>query len=79
MTCGKFDAYESGKLTAKEFAEHVRECTECSELAALDARLDKELIGLREEVPAPGLWDRIGTALAREKTLGLPARQRGTL
>jgi len=76
MMCGKFDAYESGRLDAKEFAEHVRECAECAELAALDARLDRELIQLREAVPALGLWDRIGTALATEKDRGIKEKER---
>lgn len=68
MTCRKFEAYEAGRLGAKELAEHVRGCGECAELAALDARLDTELAALREKVPAAGLWDRIETSLGREKS-----------
>jgi hypothetical protein len=67
MTCGKYEAHEAGRLSGKEFAEHVRTCAECAELAVLDARLDTELAALRETVPDSGLWDRIETALGREK------------
>jgi len=81
MTCGKFEATEAGKLTAKEFAEHARTCAECAELAALDARLDGVLTDLRKAAPSPGLWDRIETSLAEEKaSVGKePERRRAKL
>lgn len=76
MKCGEYQAYEAGRLTPQEIAEHARECADCAGLAALDARLDNELAALREARPAPGLWDRIETALGREKASGTaPARR----
>jgi len=66
MSCEKFDAYETGSMTSREFAEHARGCAACAALAALDGRLDKELIKMREPVQASGLWERIETALAEE-------------
>lgn len=68
MSCEKFDVYEAGKLTPEEFAKHARDCAKCAARAALDGRLDKELTKMREPVQASGLWERIETALAEEKT-----------
>jgi hypothetical protein len=82
MTCGKFGAYEAGRLTAKEFAEHALTCAECAELAALDARLDRALSELREAAPSSGLWGRIEAALSEpgasavEKSERRPAKFR---
>jgi hypothetical protein len=67
MTCGKFETLQAGKMTREEFARHARECKDCAEGTALDARLDAELAALRETVPAPGLWERIEAGLGREK------------
>jgi len=67
MTCGKFDARERPRMSPDEFAEHARACAECAAKAALDARLDAELVALRDAIPAPGLWDKIELTLGREK------------
>jgi hypothetical protein len=69
MKCRKFEAAESGRLTAAEFQEHARRCAECSAMAALDARLDAEARTLRESVApeSTGLWTRIEAALVTEK------------
>jgi hypothetical protein len=74
MSCEKFDAFEAGRMAPGEFAEHVRDCAACAALAALNARLDKELEGLREPISAPGLWERIERSLAREKARAGAAR-----
>ena len=67
MSCEKYEAYEAGKLTPEEFAEHAPRCPSCAEQAALDARLDKELTPMKGPVQAPGLWERIEAALVQEK------------
>ncbi len=67
MSCDKYDKYEEGALTAGEFARHVRDCAECRELAALDARLEGEIMTMRKPVGAEGLWERIEASLRREK------------
>jgi len=75
MRCEKFDAYETGSMTPGEFAEHARDCEACAALAALDGRLDKELIKMREPVRASGLWERIETALVEEKAFAAAPRE----
>jgi hypothetical protein len=67
MTCDKFEAYETGAMTAEEFARHIRDCSECREQAALDERLDREVALLRHPVDAGPLWDRIEKSLAEGK------------
>lgn len=67
MSCERFDRYLSGEETAEEFARHARDCAECREQAALDARLDREIATLKSPVVADGLWERIETSLVREK------------
>lgn len=69
MSCDKYDKYGDGAQTAEEFARHVRDCPECREQAALDARLDREIPALRNPVGAEGLRERIETSLAHEKEL----------
>ncbi len=72
MTCHRAEDYEAGKLTAEEFARHVKDCLDCREAVRLDDRLERELAVLRLPVPADGLWGRIEAALAVEK--GAPGR-----
>jgi len=67
MKCDKFDAHETGAMTAEEFARHARDCAECRTQAALDERLDRETALLRNPVEAGRLWDRIEKSLAEEK------------
>jgi|GEM_PF-524796 len=68
MKCRKFDAYETGRITAAEFESHIRGCADCAALAALESRLDEEIRALREPAAGrPELWGRIETALAAEK------------
>ena len=67
MTCKRLDARKASQWSAAELAEHVRECADCAASAALDERLNSELLKLREPIAAPGLWDRIESALAEEK------------
>ncbi len=69
MSCDKYDKYGDGAQTAEEFARHVRDCLECREQAALDARLDREIPALRKPVGAEGLWQRIETSLRHEKEI----------
>jgi len=72
MSCDKFDRHGEGAMTAEEFARHVRDCPECREQAALDARLDREIAALRKPVGAEGLWERIETSLGHEKEITAP-------
>ena len=68
MRCEKFDAHETGTMTAEEFARHVRNCSECRAQAALDERLDREAATLlRHPVDTEPLWNRIEKSLAEEK------------
>lgn len=67
MTCLRVEEYESGTMTAEDFARHVRECPACRELVRLDDRLERELEWLRLPAASSGLWDRIETALRAEK------------
>ena len=67
MSCDKYDKYEEGLLTAGEFARHVRDCAECREQTARDARLEGEIMTMRGPVDADGLWERIEASLRREK------------
>lgn len=68
MKCRKFIAYETGRMTAAAFAEHLRSCAGCAAATALDARLESEMARLREPVPGgPALWRRIEAALEAEK------------
>ncbi len=76
MNCNKFEAYEEGRMTRCEFADHVRECAACTASAALDGRLDKELTKMREPVQASGLWERIEAALAKEKAAASAMEER---
>jgi anti-sigma factor RsiW len=77
MSCERFDRYRNGEGTAEDFARHVRDCAECRELAAHDARLDREIAALRTPVVADGLWERIEASLIREKRLAAePAGKR---
>lgn len=76
MNCEKFDAYEEGRMTRGEFAEHVRECEACAALADLNGRLDKELTKMREPVQTSGLWERIEAALAKEKAAASAREER---
>jgi len=77
MKCRKFDAYETGRMTAMAFAEHRRSCPGCAAASALDERLDAELANLREpKSGGPALWNRISSALeleAEKAARGLPA------
>ncbi len=75
MTCKRFDARKATQWSAAEFAEHVRECADCAALADLDNRLNSELLKLREPIAAPGLWDRIESALAEEKVQASAGRE----
>ncbi len=68
MTCRKFDAYESGRMTAAAFTEHRRCCAACAAASELDTRLDAELTRLREPATGgPRLWERIASVLEAEK------------
>ncbi len=69
MSCDKFDRHDEGAMTAEEFARHVRDCLECREQAALDARLDREIAALKKPVGAERLWERIEASLAHEKEI----------
>jgi hypothetical protein len=69
MICDKFERYEDGVLTAREFALHVQDCPECREQAALDARLNRETAALRTPLGAEGLWKRIETSLRHQKEI----------
>lgn len=67
MRCDKFEAHETGAMTAEEFARHARDCSACREQAALDERLNRETLLLRHPVETEFLWDRIEKSLAEEK------------
>jgi anti-sigma factor RsiW len=69
MSCDRFDRHLDGEGTAEEFARHARDCAECREQAARDARLDREIASLKSPVVADGLWERIEASLVREKRL----------
>jgi hypothetical protein len=73
MSCDRFDRYRSGEGTVEEFDRHVRDCAECREQMALEARLDREIAALRGPVADNGLWDRIEASLIREKGLAVEA------
>ncbi len=76
MSCERFDRYLSGEETAEEFARHARDCAECREQAALDARLDREIATLKSPVVADGLWERIEASLVREKRMAAEAARK---
>lgn len=66
MKCSKFEKSEQGLLSPSDFAAHVETCPDCSGAAALNRRLSEEAMKLRAPVSAPGLWDRIESALLAE-------------
>lgn len=66
MTCGKFEAYEQGRMNREAWELHARECPACRMEFERDVRLAEETARLRKPVSAPGLWDRIETALQAE-------------
>ena len=70
MSCGNFRDFERGKMSAEAFAEHARECPECLAESARDRRLLEETMSLQTPISAPGLWDRIETALRAESASG---------
>ncbi len=67
MSCDRYDRYRSGEGIAGDFARHALGCAECREQAALDERLDKEIVAMRSPVADDGLWERIEASLVREK------------
>ena len=68
MKCRKLHAYETGRMTAADFAGHCRECPDCAARATLDVRLDAEIRALKNPVAGgTALWDRIEVALEEEK------------
>ena len=73
MSCGKYREFERGKMSAEALADHARECPDCRAASARDRRLLEETMSLRTPIPAPGLWDRIESALRAEAAAGVPA------
>ncbi|MCX6571723.1 MAG: hypothetical protein NT006_09965 [Candidatus Aminicenantes bacterium] len=69
MSCDKFERYGDGAMSVQEFARHVQDCPGCREQAALDARLDREIVALRKPLGSEGLWKRIETSLRHEKEI----------
>jgi len=69
MSCDQFDRHRNGEVTAEDFTRHARDCAECREQTALDARLDREITALRDPVGADALWEKIEASLVREKQL----------
>ncbi|MCX6560375.1 MAG: hypothetical protein NTZ26_07655 [Candidatus Aminicenantes bacterium] len=67
MICEKYETRQSGAMAEDEFARHLRTCAACREQAALDERLDREIVSLRHPVETEPLWGRIETSLREEK------------
>jgi len=74
MSCNQFDRHCNGEAADEDFARHARDCAECREQAALDARLDREITALRAPVGADALWERIEASLVREKRMAAEKR-----
>jgi len=66
MTCGKFKAFERGRMSREAWELHAGECPDCRAEAERDRRLSEKTARLRKPLSAPELWNRIETALQAE-------------
>lgn len=67
MKCNKYTLYWLGKISEKNFEEHLRTCDECSQALAFDGIIDREAQKLPAPESTPWLWAKIEDGLKREK------------
>jgi hypothetical protein len=76
MSCTTFKKYEFGKISEKEFQQHLKTCAVCQERIKQDTRLLSLAKSLKKPVEAPSLWSRIEEDLRNEQKAGIPSRRR---
>lgn len=75
MSCHKIKKYEIGKISEKEFQQHLKTCAFCLEQVKQDTRLLSLAKSLKKPIEAPSLWNRIEEDLRNEQNTG--ARSEG--
>ena len=75
MSCHKIKKYEIGKISEKEFQQHLKTCAFCLEQVKQDNRLLSLAKSLKKPIEAPSLWNRIEEDLRNEQNTG--ARSEG--
>lgn len=71
MSCSAFKKYEFGKISEKEFQQHLKTCVFCLEKVKQDSRLLSLARSLKKPVEAPSLWNRIEEDLRNEQKSGI--------
>lgn len=69
MMCDGFKKMCLGEWTQDAFQEHMHTCPECREAYERDRKLLDMSRSLKEEVKAPGLWDRIESNLRNQRNV----------
>lgn len=67
MSCNRFKKYEFGKISEKEFQQHLKTCVFCLEQVKQDSQLLSLARSLKKPVEAPSLWNRIEEDLRNEQ------------
>jgi hypothetical protein len=71
MSCKTFKKFEIGKISEREFQQHLKTCAFCLEQVKQDTRLLSLAKSLKKPIEAPSLWNRIEENLRNEQNTGI--------
>lgn len=67
MQCNRYKDFESGKISQKEFEQHLEYCATCREAFRQHKEISQIAAGLNRSVEMPDMWDKIKSGLIDQR------------